>query len=87
MTLPIARDLAAVGIRVNTIAPGLIDTPIYGQGEGSEQFKDRLKAGVLFPKRLGTPEEFATLALELVTNSYMNAETIRVDGGIRMQPK
>jgi NAD(P)-dependent dehydrogenase (short-subunit alcohol dehydrogenase family) len=87
MTLPIARDLSAVGIRVNTIAPGLIDTPIYGQGEASEQFKDKLKAGVLFPHRLGTPEEFATLAVELVTNSYMNAETIRVDGGIRMQPK
>ena len=87
MTLPIARDLAAVGIRVNTIAPGLIDTPIYGQGEGAEQFKERLKVGVLFPHRLGTSEEFATLAVELVTNSYMNAETIRVDGGIRMQPK
>jgi NAD(P)-dependent dehydrogenase (short-subunit alcohol dehydrogenase family) len=87
MTLPIARDLSAVGIRVNTIAPGLIDTPIYGQGEGAEQFKERLKAGVLFPRRLGTAEEFGTLAVELVTNSYMNAETIRVDGGIRMQPK
>jgi len=87
MTLPIARDLSAVGIRVNTIAPGLIDTPIYGQGEGAEQFKERLKVGVLFPHRLGTSEEFATLAVELVTNSYMNAETIRVDGGIRMQPK
>ncbi|MCX7620007.1 MAG: SDR family NAD(P)-dependent oxidoreductase [Acidimicrobiales bacterium] len=87
MTLPIARDLAAVGIRVNCIAPGLIDTPIYGTGEASEQFKERLKAGVLFPKRLGRAEEFATLALELVTNSYMNAETIRLDGGIRMQPK
>jgi NAD(P)-dependent dehydrogenase (short-subunit alcohol dehydrogenase family) len=87
MTLPIARDLSAVGIRVNTIAPGLIDTPIYGQGEASEQFKERLKVGVLFPHRLGTSDEFATLAVELVTNSYMNAETIRVDGGIRMQPK
>ena len=87
MTLSIARDLSAVGIRVNTIAPGLIDTPIYGQGEASEQFKDKLKVGVLFPHRLGTPEEFATLAVELVTNSYMNAETIRVDGGIRMQSK
>jgi NAD(P)-dependent dehydrogenase (short-subunit alcohol dehydrogenase family) len=87
MTLPMARDLAVVGIRVNCIAPGLIDTPIYGEGEASEQFKDRLKAGVLFPKRLGAPEEFATLAVELVTNGYMNAETIRVDGGIRMQPK
>jgi NAD(P)-dependent dehydrogenase (short-subunit alcohol dehydrogenase family) len=87
MTLPIARDLAAVGIRVNTIAPGLIDTPIYGQGEGSEAFKAKLQEGVLFPKRLGSAEEFATLAVELVTNSYMNAETIRVDGGIRMPPK
>src|SRR5499433_2161535 len=69
MTLPIARDLAELGIRVNTIAPGLIDTPIYGQGEGSEQFKERLKVGVLFPHRLGTSDEFATLAVELVTNS------------------
>jgi len=87
MTLPIARDLSAVGIRVNTIAPGLIDTPIYGQGEGAEAFKAKLKKDVLFPHRLGTSEEFATLAVELVTNSYMNAESIRIDGGIRMQPK
>jgi NAD(P)-dependent dehydrogenase (short-subunit alcohol dehydrogenase family) len=87
MTLPIARDLSAVGIRVNTIAPGLIDTPIYGQGEGAEAFKEKLKKDVLFPQRLGTSEEFATLAVELVTNSYMNAESIRVDGGVRMQPK
>jgi len=87
MTLPIARDLAAVGVRVNTILPGLIDTPIYGQGEASEQFKERLGAGVLFPKRLGYPAEFATMAVELLTNSYMNAESIRVDAGIRMQPK
>ncbi|MEZ5143546.1 MAG: SDR family NAD(P)-dependent oxidoreductase [Acidimicrobiales bacterium] len=87
MTLPTARDLAAVGIRVNCIAPGLIDTPIYGQGEASEAFKDKLKRDVLFPDRLGKAEEFATLAVELITNSYMNAETIRVDGGVRMQPK
>jgi NAD(P)-dependent dehydrogenase (short-subunit alcohol dehydrogenase family) len=87
MTLPVARDLSAVGVRVNTIAPGLIDTPIYGQGEASEEFKDRLKKDVLFPHRLGFAIEFATLAVELVTNSYMNAETIRVDGGVRMQPK
>lgn len=87
MTLPLARDLAAVGVRVNCIAPGLIDTPIYGQGEGSEQFKERLQAGVLFPKRLGHSAEFASLAVELLTNSYMNAESIRIDGGIRMQPK
>ena len=87
MTLPMARDLAAVGVRVNTIAPGLIDTPIYGEGESSEAFKENLKKDVVFPKRLGYADEFATLAVELVTNSYMNAETIRVDGGVRMQPK
>lgn len=87
MTLPIARDLAAVGVRVNTILPGLIDTPIYGQGEASEQFKERLAAGVLFPKRLGQADEFASLAVELLRNSYMNAESIRIDAGIRMQPK
>ena len=87
MTLPLARDLSAVGVRVNTIAPGLIDTPIYGTGEASEAFKDNLKKGVLFPKRLGTSEEFASLTLELLTNSYMNAVDVRVDGGIRMPPK
>lgn len=87
MTLPVARDLAAIGVRVNCIAPGLIDTPIYGEGEGSEAFKANLQKGVLFPQRLGNPDELASMAVELVTNSYMNAETIRVDGGIRMPPK
>ena len=87
MTLPVARDLAAVGVRVNTIAPGLIDTPIYGTGEGSEAFKANLQKGVLFPQRLGSPDELASMVVECVTNSYMNAETIRVDGGIRMPPK
>jgi NAD(P)-dependent dehydrogenase (short-subunit alcohol dehydrogenase family) len=87
MTLPIARDLAAIGIRVNTVAPGLIDTPIYGQGEASEQFKANLQKGVLFPQRLGAPEELASVVVECITNSYLNAETIRVDGGIRMPPK
>lgn len=87
MTLPIARDLSAVGIRVNTIAPGLIDTPIYGEGEASESFKATLEKGVLFPKRLGSPDELASMVVEAATNSYLNAETIRVDGGIRMQPK
>ena len=85
MTLPVARDLAAVGVRVNCIAPGLIDTPIYG--EGSEEFKERLRKDVLFPRRLGHAEEFATLATELLSNGYMNAEVIRLDGGVRMQPK
>ena len=87
MTLPIARDLSASGIRVNTIAPGLIDTPIYGEGEASEAFKANLGQNVLFPKRLGVPDELASMVVECVTNSYMNAETIRVDGGIRMPPK
>ena len=87
MTLPVARDLSAIGVRVNTVAPGLIDTPIYGEGEASEAFKANLEKGVLFPKRLGDPEQLASMVVEIVTNSYMNAETVRVDGGIRMQPK
>jgi NAD(P)-dependent dehydrogenase (short-subunit alcohol dehydrogenase family) len=87
MTRPVARDLAAIGVRVNTVAPGLIDTPIYGDGENSEAFKANLQKGVLFPQRLGAPEELASMVVECITNSYMNAESIRVDGGIRMQPK
>jgi len=87
LTLPVARDLAVVGIRVNTILPGLIDTPIYGAGEGSDAFKGKLAQDVLFPHRLGRADEFATLAVELLSNSYMNAESIRIDAGIRMQPK
>ena len=87
LTVPVARDLSVIGVRVNCIAPGLIDTPIYGTGEASEAFKDKLKRDVLFPDRLGTADEFASLALEVITNSYMNAETIRIDGGARLQPK
>ena len=87
MTLPIARDLAAAGIRVNTIAPGLIDTPIYGSGEQSDAFKAHLGQSVLFPKRLGTGEELAFGVMECITNPYMNGETIRLDGAIRMAPR
>jgi NAD(P)-dependent dehydrogenase (short-subunit alcohol dehydrogenase family) len=87
MTLPIARDLSAVGVRVNTIAPGLIDTPIYGTGERADAFKAHLGESVLFPKRLGYAEELAFMVIELLTNPYMNGETIRVDGGIRLPPK
>ena len=87
MTLPIARDLAAVGVRVNTIAPGLIDTPIYGEGEQSDAFKAHLGQSVLFPKRLGSSEELAFMVMDLLTNPYMNGEVVRVDGGIRMPPK
>jgi NAD(P)-dependent dehydrogenase (short-subunit alcohol dehydrogenase family) len=87
MTLPVARDLAVVGIRINTILPGLIDTPIYGSFEDSEAFKAKLAKDVLFPHRLGYGAEFASLALELLGNSYMNAESVRIDAGIRMPPK
>ena len=87
MTLPIARDLVPLGIRVNTVAPGLIDTPIYGEGEGAEQFKAHLGQSVLFPKRLGRADELASMVVECVTNDYMNGETIRVDGGVRLPPK
>ena len=64
MTLPVARDLAAAGIRLNTVAPGLIDTPIYGEGDASEEFKANLGQNVLFPKRLGTADELASMAVE-----------------------
>jgi NAD(P)-dependent dehydrogenase (short-subunit alcohol dehydrogenase family) len=87
MTLPVARDLAAIAVRVNTVAPGLVDTPIYGEGEKAEEFKARLGESVLFPKRLGEPEELASMVLECVRNSYMNGAVVRVDGGIRMPPK
>ena len=87
LTLVVARDLAASGIRCNCIAPGLIDTPIYGTGEASDAFKANLGKNVLFPNRLGSSAELGSMVVELVSNSYMNGETIRVDGGIRMPPK
>ena len=87
MTLPIARDLAAIGVRLNCVAPGLIDTPIYGEGPASEAFKDTLKRDVVFPKRLGFADELASMVLELLTNSYANGEVVRVDGAARLQPK
>ena len=87
MTVPAARDLAAIGMRVNTICPGIIDTPIYGTGPASEDFKAKLSAPIVFPKRLGTATEFARLVRSLIENDYMNAEVIRFDGGIRFQPK
>ena len=85
MTLPIARDLASMGVRVNTIAPGLISTPMLrGLPEPAQA---SLAASVLFPKRLGEAEEIARTAQYIVENDYINGETIRMDGGIRMQPK
>ncbi len=85
MTVPIARDLASLGIRVNTIAPGIMDTPMLAGV--TEEFRESLGQQVLNPKRLGTPEEFAALAQFLITHDYMNGATIRMDGGIRMAPK
>jgi NAD(P)-dependent dehydrogenase (short-subunit alcohol dehydrogenase family) len=85
MTLPVARDLAVLGIRVNTIAPGIIDTPLLAGLP--EPARESLATQVLFPHRLGRPDEYAELAYHLIRNDYINAETIRMDGGIRMQPK
>lgn len=85
MTLPVARDLAVVGIRVNTIAPGLMDTPLLAGLP--EPARESLAKQVLFPQRLGEPDEFAHLAYHIVENDYLNGETIRMDGGIRMAPK
>ena len=85
MTLPIARDLSSVGIRVNTIAPGIVDTALLAALP--EPAKESLSQQVLFPKRLAQPGEFAELAHLLLTHGYMNAETIRMDGGIRMAPR
>lgn len=85
MTVPAARDLAPVGIRVNTIAPGLMDTPLLGLLP--EESRKSLGAGVLFPKRLGTPAEFGRLVVAIAENGYLNGETIRLDGGLRMPPK
>ena len=84
MTLVIARDLAPAGIRCNTIIPGFFDTPIYGD---NEDMKNHLKKDTLFPKRLGHASEYASLAIELLTNGYINGESVRIDTGTRMQPK
>jgi NAD(P)-dependent dehydrogenase (short-subunit alcohol dehydrogenase family) len=87
MTVPAARDLAAIGVRVNTICPGIIDTPIYGFSPNAEEFKAKLVAPVVFPKRMGRADEFGHLVRALIENDYMNAEVVRFDGGIRFQPK
>ena len=85
MTLPIAREFAEYGIRINTIAPGVFDTPILGCLK--EEVKVALGKMVPFPKRLGAPIEYANLAKQLVENSYINGETIRLDGALRMAAK
>jgi NAD(P)-dependent dehydrogenase (short-subunit alcohol dehydrogenase family) len=91
MTVPGARDLSVIGVRVLAICPGIIDTPIYGAiaagTADAEEFKARLAAPVVFPRRMGRPSEFAQLVRSLIENDYMNAETVRFDGGIRFQPR
>jgi 3-hydroxyacyl-CoA dehydrogenase/3-hydroxy-2-methylbutyryl-CoA dehydrogenase len=85
MTLPIARDLASLGIRVCTIAPGTFDTPMLALLP--QEHRDALGAGIPFPSRLGKPSEFASLARQIVENPFLNGETIRLDGALRMPPK
>lgn len=85
MTLPIARDLMSEGIRINTILPGIFETPLMLGAP--QQVKDALAASVPFPKRLGKPQEYAQLALAMIENSYFNGEDVRLDGAIRMAPR
>ncbi len=85
MTLPLARDLAAVGVRVNTIAPGIFNTPLMNAAP--DTVKLPLIEMTQFPKRLGHPDEYGQLAVHMVENSFLNGETIRIDGAIRMAPR
>jgi NAD(P)-dependent dehydrogenase (short-subunit alcohol dehydrogenase family) len=85
MTLPAARDLSSVGVRVVTIAPGLVDTPMLGMLP--EEARQALAAGIPFPKRLARPADYAELALDIVEHPYLNGEVIRMDGALRMAPK
>jgi len=85
MTLPAARDLSKVGIRVNTICPGTFDTPMLALLP--EPARQALASTIPFPPRLGQPDDFAKLALHIIDNSYLNGETIRLDGALRMAPK
>jgi NAD(P)-dependent dehydrogenase (short-subunit alcohol dehydrogenase family) len=85
LQLPAARDLAQYGIRVNTIAPGIVETPMLAGV--SEEFQKTLAAGVPFPKRLARPDEYAQLACFLVEHDYINGEVVRMDGALRMAPR
>ncbi|MEO3787234.1 SDR family NAD(P)-dependent oxidoreductase [Actinocorallia sp. B10E7] len=85
LTLPAARDLAQYGIRVNTIAPGIVETPMLATI--SEEYRARLAEGVPFPQRLCRPEEYARLVEMIISHDYLNGETIRMDGALRMAPR
>jgi NAD(P)-dependent dehydrogenase (short-subunit alcohol dehydrogenase family) len=85
MTLPLARDLGAVGIRVCAIAPGTMGTPIMQSVP--QEMRDHLEASIVFPRRMGRPEEFALLVESIARNPYLNGENIRLDGALRFPPK
>ena len=85
LTLPAARDLAQYGIRVNAIAPGIVETPMMASV--SDEVREALANSVTFPKRLATPQEFARLVFSIIENDYINGETIRMDGALRMAPQ
>lgn len=85
LMVPAARDLAQYGIRVNTIAPGIVDTPMLATV--SDEFRASLEASVPFPQRLARPDEYAQLALMIIAHDYINAHTVRMDGAIRMAPR
>jgi NAD(P)-dependent dehydrogenase (short-subunit alcohol dehydrogenase family) len=82
-----ARDLAVVGIRVMTIAPGSFETPIFGAGAGADAMKAGLTSLVPFPTRMGDPDEYAQLVQHIAENAYLNGEVIRIDGAVRFPPK
>jgi NAD(P)-dependent dehydrogenase (short-subunit alcohol dehydrogenase family) len=85
LTLPAARDLSRLGIRVCTIAPGLFDTPLLAALP--QEARDALGASIPFPPRLGRPEEYAALACHIAENTMLNGEVVRLDGALRMAPK
>ena len=85
LTLPVARDLMDYGIRINTIMPGIFDTPMLAALP--DNVRDAIAENIPFPRRLGQTEEFAKLALSIINNSYLNGESIRLDGGVRLASK
>lgn len=85
LTLPMARDLSSIGLRVNCIAPGIIDTPLLAGL--NDEMREALASNVPFPKRLGTPQDYAQLVVSVIENGYLNGETIRMDGALRMAPR
>jgi NAD(P)-dependent dehydrogenase (short-subunit alcohol dehydrogenase family) len=87
LALPVARDLAPAGIRINILVPGAFDTPIYGPDGVDETLRERLSEAVVFPKRMGRAEEFAAAALMLLTNDYVNGTILRIDAGLRTLPR